>query len=423
MKNLIPILFSLLIFSSCGKKAEQKYRDIHNALFETFYSLEGISEEDHTLAIKTRDHLYERFEKSADFKTLWGILFKLKNLTDIKKAEKIYREITFETEKLEELDSWNTFWVDEFLESKKTKGKNPSFDQLNLGERKLLISLLINSKINLHRRIGLSLRNLYLYETFKELNKKNVDLREFVAEENSHLTLNKTTSVLEGELDYIVIGNTPQGIYLSHQLVKAGKKVLLLGGNSYDFSMLGSFFSDNDGSLTFLSTEIEDSPSIVLPPKKFLDNYTNEWELPFKSEEILSRASKVIESFTVIENENPPLSFFENGLDEHFSKFPISMEQKFNSRGVLYEAATFGKFPLTYLEFGRVSDLVKTSSGVKGVVFQINRSFSSFNRLHKNVYGWDLADGKNVRVFAKNVILASGALSTNLILQNSFKKR
>lgn len=452
--QILKILLISSLFISCGRLAEKRLHKTHNALFETFFPLEKISEpEIKKLALEKRDAMWITLKKRDHYKSLLFSILKIKNLMDLKKGETIYREYTFEPEKLEELEPWNIVWVDEFLKSKKTKGRNPYFYKLSFKERRLLINLLVNSKINLHRRIGFVLRNIFLSQIFQgKLAEKLSGVKQeeiyrdelpFLPPFKSQLLYNSEKKEIEGNLDYIIVGGSSASSILASGLQAKGKRVLLLEPHKYfsfgstrldDGKDSTGFIADNDGSLLIELESLgrlNERPSLYSfsPERPYISKRIKSWGI--KNFDLKAGFKEVNELFSPSywpkQGQTKLDEIFKLGLKSHLDTFPEYLKvnnimannrsnKKDSMMGRLYAGLVHSENPLEALfsaQAVRVLRDIDNRKKVNGVIFKMNAA-SGLNQL-----GVNIPLGTEITAFAKNVILSAGSYDDFSILKES----
>lgn len=270
-------------------------RRIHKALVETFFPFELVEKKmNEAKDPKEKAHLAKVLKKATDLigptfdevrkveemKYIHILLSNLGNLTSPVVASIYYGLLTFEVEESKKNLWEETAKIREYC-AKLSKEKGIiflRFDHLTVPERTKLLSMMANSSNNYLRRLSFATKLLYTSKIFKgdlssliaglEVEPHRFDEKFYDSNKKfapHHLTYNAKKKVIEGELDYIVVGSGVASSVVVNRLHRAGKKVLVLEKGSFiypgainardnfDFLDSNGLRSDNDGSMFFLN--------------------------------------------------------------------------------------------------------------------------------------------------------------------------
>ncbi len=334
---------------------------VHQALYETFFPFTHVKnklqnaqtdqekeklQEIINLAQAQLDEIYMEVRKMAEINIIHRLFANLDYLTSPIVAGLYYRFMTKETDEAKKKLWAETKQVREYVNQLKKIKKNSliGLSDLNIPERKELINMMRNSGLNYLRRLAFSTNLLYNSKIYKGQIAKlisglQVDPHRY--DENffypnlkfpgHKLTYNKEKNLVDGELDYIIVGSGVAASVIVNRLHAAGKRVLILEKGSFiypgainardNFNFLDSkgLRGDNDGSMFFLNGSVVGGGSTVnidmsYPPtlpyiKLNFENWREKGLIPqdLWTQEQLADAQKWIESLfnirTITEDE------------------------------------------------------------------------------------------------------------------------
>ncbi|HVK62651.1 MAG TPA: GMC oxidoreductase [Bdellovibrionales bacterium] len=349
---------------------------------------------------------------------------------------------------------------------------NPTrFEELSIEDRKEFFQMLLQSRLSVVRRIAKTVRAFQLDSVYStlgfaiaQINPPSVSNPTPIPPPrfSTHLELNSQEGLLRGKLDYIVIGSGASGAVIASELARVGQKVLVIEKGSLYLS--GGFESRIVPKFTERTTSLDGSVQIMtgnafgggtavngdivepltdpLVMMRFL-NWQKQGLIPegvwsakkllaanaWISEQLDTRqyGEKDLTTTAALMRKGAELSghadkvrFYKaNTYEEGNAPFPISNKIGAAER-LLIPAVLRRNNPVTLLPDSKVLRVLMAKDGhtAIGVEFEVQPTWSDPNLVH-DPYGFKLAPGTKIRVYAKKVVVTAGPLGTTAVLKNS----
>jgi hypothetical protein len=227
---------------SAANGIERSLEPVHRALFDTFFPIENpkLTRDQRQRAQRNRDEGYQTIINSpvnAQALKLFSDLTRLTEPQSIKGlADATQTPIESDAEVLTETQRLKVGFAG--------FNRNPlDYSELPLQAREVIMKNLLTSNLAVIRRVSRSTKFAYLSLAYgKDLNYQLAGIQPPIEESSTllrpqiivppqlktHLTYNRASNQLEGELDYVVVGSGPAGAVVASELQRSGKKVLLL---------------------------------------------------------------------------------------------------------------------------------------------------------------------------------------------------
>jgi choline dehydrogenase-like flavoprotein len=461
---------------STANSTQVNLESVHRALFDTFFPTESpkLTRDQRQHAERNRDEGYQTILNSpvnAQALKLFSDLTPLTDAQGIKAlADATKTPLESDAEVLTEAQRLKVVLA--------SFNRNPlNYSELPLYQREIIMKSLLTSNVAVIRRASRNTKSAYLSLAYgRDLNFELAGIPPPIQESTklpnpptiappqlkTHLTYNRASHQLEGEIDYVVVGSGPAGALVASELQKSGKKVLLLEQGHlavpgrFDGRSLSQFRnsktpSTDDGAIVLVNAAVVGGGAningdLVMPMTEVTiqsrfagwhrvgrvanDVWTQE-ELIRAGREVerkigtrsltqrdLSTAGKLLITGATKRGEARRVRYYK--VNTHSIDPRAEVTNKISPvEKLILPAALDRQNPLTLLPNASVQRVLFGSLGAaEGVEFVIGKHWDK-DGIVDDPYQWEIPEGETIRVRANTVILSAGTLGSTTILKNS----
>ncbi len=474
-------LFFMLISSTAFAgnliiASKKELLKVHNALMETVFPYDEGS-----VPQRYKDELNKEspviFKEIIESKEAIQVLKAFANLKQFENPlfiKVIYQMFTGENPKSIKSEDFSE--IKKFIQDNSRPQFGLALYELPVMKRRELLSIMLQSKVNFHRRMAYIAKTLYITKIYR--GKLAEEMSGLVHREDTNevippapkfkakISFDAKKKIIKEKFDYIVVGSGVAGSVVVNQLQKAGKKVLLLekgpfiipGGvnarDNFKFMEHGGLRGSFDGGMYFLNGAVSGGGSSVnidmsYPPTlPYIAINFERWRSEGKVPNEIWSPKQISEAYTWVRdmfeprivgpdelNENNRILM--NGADQlglHWEWFELlTLKNKEDRPGyisdkksvvevLLEEGFEANQNPVAFLPNSKVLKVlhqkVKDIDSAYGVQFEVQQGWGAKGMMDDPM-NLKMPAGSKVEVYADHVILSAGTLGTTMVLLQS----